>query len=313
MKSSNANDAPAYDAPRNIVQALSKLQTRFMNIAHLILAHSEPRQLERLVARLQHKTAYFFIHIDKKTNIAPFEFLTENERVFLITNREKVSWGAYSIVQATLNGFEAIIKSGIPIDVVNLLSGSDYPLKNSDKINQFFDEHKGQNFMHFELVYEEWQEAITRLTAYHLTNFSFPGKYFVQKWMNRMLPKRIMPENLIPVGRSQWLSITTEAVKYILDYLDEHPGIVRFFKLSWAPDEIIFQTILYNSNFRSSLINNNLRYIDWSPGKASPRILTLDDFPKLMQSNALFARKFDLAKHPEVLNQLDSILQNSLH
>ena len=276
-----------------------------MKIAHLILAHSEPVQLERLINRLQHENAYFFIHIDKKAAIEPFRFLAEKERVFLVNNREKVSWGAYSIVQATLNGFEAIMASGFGIDVVNLLSGSDYPLKNPEQIAQFFEKRRGENFMKYELVNEEWQEAITRLTEYHLTNYSFPGKYVVQKWLNKLAPKRKIPGRLIPVGRSQWLTLTTDAVRYILDYLNNHAKLVRFFKLTWAPDEIIFQTILYNSAFRDSLVNNNLRYIDWSEGKASPKTLTEQDLPKLVQSDALFARKFNPLTHPEILATLD--------
>ena len=162
--------------------------------------------------------------------------------------------------------------------------------------------------MQYELVYGEWNEAITRLTEYHLTNYSFPGKYLVQKWLNKLAPLRKMPGQLIPVGRSQWITITTEAVVYILDYLEKHAAIVRFFKLTWAPDEIIFQTILYNSIFRHSLVNNNLRYIDWSEGKASPKTLTEHDLPKLLDSDALFARKFNPQTHPEILDKLDRLL-----
>jgi len=277
-----------------------------MKIAHLILAHSEPVQLERLIGRLLHEDACFFIHVDQKTDISPFQFLTSYPNVFLVKNREKVAWGAYSIVQATLNGFKEIADSGKNIDVVNLLSGSDYPLKNTEQIHSFFVQNPGQNFIKYELVFEQWHEAITRLTKYHLTNYEFPGKYFVQKWLNKILPARKLPGQLVPVGRSQWLSITIDALRYILKYLEEHPQIVRFFKLTWAPDEIIFQTILYNSGFRESIVNNNLRYIDWSAGKPSPKTLTTEDLPELLKSDALFARKFDMKNHIEILNQLDA-------
>ena len=39
-----------------------------MNIAYIILAHKYPRQLIRLVNRLNTEKTYFLIHIDKKTN-----------------------------------------------------------------------------------------------------------------------------------------------------------------------------------------------------------------------------------------------------
>lgn len=276
-----------------------------MNIAHLILAHSQPAQLERLIDSLQHENAYFFIHIDRKVKSSNFSFLAAKERVFLISNRERVRWGAYSIVQATLNGFMAIAESAIKIDMVNLLSGSDYPLKSPEDIHDFFEKNRGKNFMEYRFIPEEWKEAETRFTEYHLTNYRFHGKTTLQTWMNKLLPTRKMPDLLVPVGKSQWLSITMEAVLFIINYLDEHPEVVRFFKLTWAPDEMIFQTILYNSTFRSKLINNNLRYIDWSAGHASPKTLNYEDVDKLLASNALFARKFDLVKHPEIFDMLD--------
>jgi len=280
-----------------------------MKIAHLILAHSAPLQLERLIDRLTHKNAYFFIHIDEKISINSFNFLAAKQRVYFIKERVKVNWGAYSIVQATINGFQAIAKSGLGIDCINLLSGSDYPLKSTEEIHAYFTQHSGQNFMQYQLVNEEWHEAIPRLQKYHLTNYSFPGRYVVQNLINRLTSDRIMPDNLVAVGRSQWMSITMEAVNYILHYLETHQQVVRFFKFTWAPDEIIFQTILYNSDFRGSLVNDNLRYIDWSAGKASPKNLVGEDLEKLIVSNKLFARKFEFSTQTGIIDRLDERIQ----
>jgi hypothetical protein len=281
-----------------------------MKIAHLILAHSEPGQLARLIRALEHPDAYFFLHIDAKISLDTFRFLAAQERVFLLNERVKVGWGAYSIVQATINGFRAIAASDLGIDYVNLLSGSDYPLKDPDEIHRFFKAHQPENFMQFELVMEEWKEAIPRLTEYHLTNYSFPGKYMVQKWMNKILPARQIPDHLVPVGRSQWMSLTIDAVRFILQYLDSHPRFVHFFKHTWAPDELIFQTILYNSDFRAKMVNDNLRHIQWLKGKASPEILTERDLDELLNSKALFARKFDVLISSGVLDQLDKKILN---
>lgn len=276
-----------------------------MKIAHLILAHSDPHQLGRLIDRLQHKDAYFFIHIDNKTAIDPFAFLSEKHQVYMVKNRVNVQWGAYSIVQATLNGFKEILDSGLKIDYFNLLSGADYPLKSTKEIHTFFAKNKEQIFMEYYSIADEWKEAIPRLTEYHLTHYSFPGKYYLQKWLNRLTPARKMPDNLVAVGRSQWFSIPTEAGRYILDYLKNHPEVERFFKLTWAPDEIVFQTILFNSKWKDKMVNNNLRYIVWTKGKASPETLTEKNKSELFATEALFARKFDRLKHPEIMNALD--------
>lgn len=281
-----------------------------MKIAHLILAHAAPAQLLKLIGALEHRNAWCFVHLDRKVDIRAFPFLRDGERIMLVPDRVDVGWGAYSIVEATIHGFQAIVDSGIDFDYVNLLSGADYPLQSPSEIHDFFARNTGKNFMEYYSVLNEWTEAVPRLTKYHLTNYNFPGKYLAQEWMNRLLPARTMPAGLEPVGRSQWMSLTLDAVRYILEYLNGHPAVVKFFKLTWAPDEIIFQTILYNSPFRTSLVNDNLRYIDWSKGQASPKVLTEDDLERMEASGKLFARKFDLARFPAVLGELDTKIQD---
>jgi len=281
-----------------------------MKIAHLILAHAAPAQLSKLIGALEDEHAWFFVHLDRKADLNAFRFLLDRERVTLVADRVDVGWGAYSIVEATLRGFRTIIGSGIDFGYVNLLSGADYPLQSPSGIHDFFANKAGKNFMEYYAVHNKWTEAIPRLTEYHLTTYNFPGKYLVQKWLNKLLPARTMPAGLDPVGRSQWMSLTVDAVRYILEYLDGHPEVVRFFKLTWAPDEIIFQTILYNSPFRSSLVNDNLRYIDWSKGQASPKVLTEDDLDRMWSSGKLFARKLDLARFPTVIAKLDGKIQD---
>src|SRR5471030_579261 len=108
-----------------------------MKLAHLILAHNEPKQLERLVTRLAHPDATVYIHLDKKTDIIPFAHLKEYENVVFVKDRVKVYWGTYNIVDATLNGFKEIISSGHRYDHINLLSGQDYPLKSQQHIHDF--------------------------------------------------------------------------------------------------------------------------------------------------------------------------------
>ncbi|GGM87141.1 glycosyl transferase [Dyadobacter beijingensis] len=279
-----------------------------MKIAHLILAHAAPAQLARLAGALDHDDAHIFVHLDRKADLKAFPFLNAGKNGSLVPARVDVGWGAYSIVEATLQGFRHIAQSDF--DYVNLLSGADYPLRSAAEIHDFLAGHEGENFMEYYSVHREWTEAITRLTEYHLTNYSFPGKHAAQKWMNKLLPARTMPAGLEPVGRSQWMTLTMDAVRYILRYLEEHPEVVRFFRLTWAPDEIIFQTILYNSPFRSSLVNDNLRYIDWSKGQASPKVLTEDDLERMWASGKLFARKFDLARFPDVVDRLDARIQH---
>ncbi|GAB3342698.1 hypothetical protein GCM10027299_57750 [Larkinella ripae] len=277
-----------------------------LKLAHLILAHSQPDQLDRLIRALQHPGADFYVHIDQKADLAQFQKLEKYQNVYLVKKREKVAWGAYSIVKATLNGFEEILASGIPYDYVNLMSGQDYPLKSPEFIHSFLQQQPGTQFMEFLPVDTEWQEAISRVRNYHFNDYSFPGKHTLARLLNAVLPQRKAPENLTFVGRSQWFTITLDAVKYISQYVKSHPNVCQFFRLTWGPDELFFQTILYNSTFKQSLRNDNLRYIDWSEKKASPKTLTLDDEPVLQASGKLFARKFNAVTDAKIMDFLDS-------
>lgn len=275
-----------------------------MKIAHLILAHENPSQLKRLIQRLRHNDAKFYIHVDLKADIHPFLFL-QAEQVSFIVNRVKVQWGAYSIVQATVNSLAEILEDDFRCDYINLLSGQDYPIKSTEVIHDFFRNNPNKAFMHTLSVENEWQEAIPRLTKYHLSNYTFSGKYTLEKCLNFFMPKRKLPNNLIAVGRSQWFSISIQHAEYIVTYLQKNTKVKRFFELTWGSDEFVFQTILFNSVFQKDMINDNLRYIDWTEGNASPKTLTINDLTILLDSGKLFARKFNENKDCSVLNELD--------
>ena len=275
-----------------------------MKIAHLILIHENPSQLERLIQRLAHPDADFYIHVDLKTDINPFLSL-QGEHVKFTVNRVCVQWGAYSIVQATVNSIEEILKSNDNYNYINLLSGQDYPLKSTETIHNFFKDNPNKAFMHTLSVENEWQEAIPRLTKYHLSNYTFSGRYTLEKWLNFLLPSRKMPNNLIAVGRSQWFSISIQHAEYIVIYLQENKKVKRFFELSWGSDEFVFQTILFNSIHQKDMVNNNLRHIDWSDNKTRPKTFTINDLPDLLSSGKLFGRKFSERIDNAILKELD--------
>jgi hypothetical protein len=80
--------------------------------------------------------------------------------------------------------------------------------------------------------------------------------------------------------------------------------LIRFFKHVWIPDELFFQTIVMNSPLRDTIVNDDLRYVDWTRPTA-PAILGRQDFDTLRNSGKLFARKFDTTVDREILDLLD--------
>lgn len=65
-----------------------------MKIAFLISAYTDPRQLGNMVEALQDDNHWFFIHVDKKSNVKPFvEAVKGYMHTTFTTNRLSINWG----------------------------------------------------------------------------------------------------------------------------------------------------------------------------------------------------------------------------
>lgn len=279
-----------------------------MRVAHLILTYTNPRQTERMIRRLAHENFDFYIHVDKKFDINPHLFLESIPNVYFINNRIDVRWAGFSTVTATFECIKEIVATGIEYDYINFLSGQDYPIKSADYINDFFLVNKGKEFMHYRDIKNDWKEGLIRMERYFLTSYNFIGKYRLENLINKIMPKRTLPYGLHPYGKSMFWMLSPEVAMYVVDKVENDQKLKYFFSLCWASDEFVFQTILLNSEHRNKIVNNNYRYIDWSAGGANPKILNESDAEPMLSSDMLFARKFDMIQHPEILDIIDKAL-----
>ena len=91
----------------------------------------------------------------------------------------------------------------------------------------------------------------------------------------------------------QWCSITNEFVKYLLS---NKTLINKYFNHTYCPDELVIQTLCWNSPFRNKVYNLDdefkgcLRYINWDNGEI--HLMDNEDPEKMVHSEFLFARKF---------------------
>jgi len=279
-----------------------------MRLAHLILAHNNPFQLERLIKRLSTNRADVYIHLDKKTSVSEFMHLSLLPNVFFIANRTDIGWGNYSMVDGTIKSFTEILQTNIKYSHINLLSGHDYLLKPARDLENFLFENTAKNYLEYLSINNEWQESKERITKYNLGDLKIPFKYILQKWVNQLFPDRTIPNQMEPFGRSQWMTLTPQAIKYIIEYLKNNPKALRFFKRTWGVDEVIFQTILLNSPLKDSIINNNLRFIEFEKNAVNPKVLTQADAKNLLDSGKFIARKFSLERSSEIIQLLDNEL-----
>jgi hypothetical protein len=281
-----------------------------MNISYIVLAYKNPDQLKRLINALYSEQSYFFVHIDKKVNIKPFEdLLIDNTKVFWI-KREYSNWGTVNTIIAAINGIKQATYSNVIFDYYYFLSGQDYPIKSNNYICNFFEENKSNDFMvYFSLPSTLWEGG--GLQRFNRHNFIMSNNKYIRRIINYFLPRRKLPYNLKPYGGEFYFGLSRKTAEYILSFLETHPHYVPFFKLTHIPEEIFFQTMLLNadSKIKQNIINKTLTFIDWSKSDgAYPATLTVDDFDNIARHDALFARKFDSNIDSEILDLIDNQL-----
>lgn len=275
-----------------------------MKVAHLILTYTDPLQTERMIRHMYHPDFDFYIHVDKKVDPSTHCFLSKIPQVYLIQNTTNVVWGGYDTVKAILRSSGEILASGRKYDYIHLMSGQDYPIKSATAIHHFFLQHAGKQFLRYE-HFDDWDgEGYERIRKYHLTNFHFPGKYLLQKLLNKLLPERKLP-NMEFYGYSMFWALTPDCIEYVINYLSDNHSFRKFIELTWGSDEFVFQTIILNSPFCEQAVNDNLLYYQRPYRSPHPNMLTYKEFDEIIQSNQLFARKLSLAKDSLLFDMLD--------
>ena len=266
-----------------------------MKIACLIFAHKNPDQLQELIEILDCNEIDFFIHLDKKVNKKSFNCFNNKNNIFFIEKRVSIKWATFSLVQATINSLREIVKTQ-KYDYINFISGQDLPIKSKTEIVEFLKINKGTEYITaipYSTSNEWWIENERRVFKYNFQNWKIPLKYRIQKVVNRFTKKRISPNGYVITGNAQWFCITIECAKYILKTVDTNKKITKFFKYVWGADEFFFSTIVYNSPFKEK-IKENLTFVDWeTEHDGHPKTFKVEDYDKIIQSNKLFARKFD--------------------
>ncbi|MFN3232000.1 MAG: beta-1,6-N-acetylglucosaminyltransferase [Alphaproteobacteria bacterium] len=308
-----------------------------MKLAVLIRAHKAPIQLAQLVRALDHDQIDTFAHIDLKVDQRPFEAAiatsSQTETMQFITARSDLTWGGFSMVQATLKCLREVMSStsGTMPDYVALLSGQDYPILSNERILGFLDDNAGKQFVSYAACPTPfWKdETFDRVKDYNFVDLkalTWPANKngsLTRRWplrlrlankiANILSTGRTPPTGWTMYGGSAWWILSRDAVEYILQTIDSNPEISRYFRWSFHSEEMFYQSILMNSPFRDDLIGPHeekligdyLWYQQWSSGSPSPDVLGSDDLGRVLASDRMFARKFDIASDAAVLDAID--------
>lgn len=290
--------------------------------AFLIMAHNEPKVLKCLLSLLDDYNNDIYLHIDKKSKDlveADLRQCVNKSNIFFI-KRMDVRWGHYSQIKCAL----LLLKKAISkhYDFYHLISGVDLPLKPISEINEFFRLNKGKNFIEFDEKANETGIFLNRVKYYHFfinkigrSDGNTAKIYF--KLYNLLLKlqkvlhiDRLKSSSFKFYKGAQWFSITHDLAAYVLLQMK---FIKKHFYFGQSADEMFMQTIAKASPYSNSIVNDWIRYIDWSRGdfeKATPYTFTIDDYDELISSPSLFARKFSTVKDEEIVDKIYNYVIN---
>lgn len=289
-------------------------------IAYLVLAHTDPAQVARLCRALDDGAAGVFVHVDAKCDMGPFRDQDLPACVQFTQDRVRVSWAAYSQVEAALRMLRDALAAPQRYARVVMLSGLDYPIKPTSALRELFDAHPRHEYIRF---IDASQPAHFRIFHEHywfMEEIPWLPRGYVQTKLRRgfgrvlrKVVKKRRPEGIVPAWGSAYWALTRECCEFVLEYMRERPDVVRWVKTSFAPDEQFFHTVVANSRFLhesdgfvpyqapSVHLLSNLHLI--APGLR--KIHTERDFDDLVASPKYFVRKVTSRESGRLLDRLD--------
>jgi hypothetical protein len=297
-----------------------------MKIAYLITAHNQPSHLHRLVDALNTNNSAFFIHLDNKSDIREFKPEIYPKNVKFLDNRIRVNHGGFSLVQAMIQLIKTAFNAD-DFDYFQFLSGWDYPIKSTKFIYDFLSQSYPTNFINFYQLTKS-ADFVENITKYYYIDLVGNSPSFMEKPLKTfqyILKKtkydRPFIPGMVPYRGSCWFCLNILTITYIINFLGTDNGrrYYNYFKMTQCADEIFFHTIVlnsplaefcrfYNGDEYAMSKNENkayLHYIDWDQKRENPAIFDLNDFQTLMNSSALYARKFSETKSSLLLDLID--------
>ncbi|MEN8927810.1 MAG: beta-1,6-N-acetylglucosaminyltransferase [Flavobacteriales bacterium] len=286
-----------------------------MKHALLITAYKDFDQLHTLIDQFD-SDFNIYVHIDGKSKISDKQLqgFRQKENVRIAEAPMKVNWGGFNHLQSYLS-LSKIALNNPENTLFHLITGQDFPIKNKKSFDELLEKNKSK-----EICYLDY-EKMPAMKLWHLDGGMGRFHYYsFYDWFDaktktgekihalirkiqlliRVKRKINLKEELY--GGSTYWTLPRKALKYVIDFEASNPKFHQRFRYTFCPEEMYFQTILMDSPFVDTIVNDNLRYIDWENGKGGgPAVLGHSDLKILEESNSLFARKID---SQEIINHL---------
>jgi hypothetical protein len=267
-----------------------------MRLGFIILAHTDLHRVAELVRHLSAEDCSIAVHIDRNVEKSKFDAFKnglEGTENVVFSKRTACEWGRFSLVQATLDASELLLKTFKDVSHVQLISGSCLPIRPIKQQKLFLERNTKTDFIESVSVANNFwvKDGLNeeRFTLYFPFSWRKQRRLF-DVWVKiqrRTKIKRKIPVPLVPHIGSQWWCLTAKTLKAII-HDPKRPYYDAYFNWSWIPDESYFQTLarLHSHNIESrSLTFSKFDYL----GK--PFVLYDDHLKELTLSDCFWVRK----------------------
>nr|GMC92263.1 beta-glucuronosyltransferase GlcAT14B-like [Ipomoea batatas] len=290
--------------------------SRLPRLAYLISGSSgDGESLKRTLKALYHPLNQYVVHLDleapaeERVELMKFvksePLFAEVGNVRVIVRSNLVTYRGPTMVTNTLHGAAILLKEGGEWDWFINLSASDYPLvTQDDMLHMLSTIPRDLNFIEHtsDIGWKEYHRAKPLIID--------PALYSLKKsdvfWVSE---KRSVPSAYKLFTGSAWMMLSRPFIEYCLWGWDNLPRIVLMYYANFlSSPEGYFHTVICNADeFRNTTVNHDLHFISWdNPPKQHPHYLTVNDYQRMVDSNAPFARKF--GRNETVLDKIDSEL-----
>lgn len=309
-------------------------------LAAVVLAHTDPSHLQRLVAALEDVPV--FLHCDATT--APYvlaDMVTRLPKHVTVLERLPTSVASWSLVAAEIAGVRAAL-ARTTAEHIAVLSGTDYPLVSVQVLVEELEAWRDQSyFWNHTMPFRPWDTPRHRDGGMWRLRRRFVVRneqvVFVRDVPLRWPFIRVsLPADIEPRASSQWKIYSRHHAVRLLDVVDTRPDLVRFWRSSLIPDETFAASILGSRAIMGGAAVPpcwaHAWHMRWrEDGHEHPRWLGNADFDDLAAARAaepvgpdqafrthtvqerpgrkLFARKFSSSVDPEVLDRIDAELR----
>ena len=320
--------------------------------AHLVVS--------RLLYALYNPSHLFLIHLDVKASPevadACYALQRTHANVRVLAARRLVQWGMFSMVAPMIDAIRTALHAselkGLRFDFFINLSDADLALRTDAEMRRFLGRMRGRSLINIHEGGGEQLQAASRFINSHVvvecggygfvvanhTPTTFPLTHgccigrtgpaaFAQN-----LPLQahsLLADSANVYTGSQWLILSYAFCHELMGPGGPGDAWLAAFERRLVPDESIFQTIaMHSPSHRHSLLNHNLRWIDWPHAHGDPndywkklgsrgyiggpQVLNASELAPVLASPYMFARKVDVEIDPGVLRVWDTWMATKL-